>query len=100
VSENAKFVVFNEQISMGGGTASFAPTLTVRFYGAFGTIRGLFIFVKVGARFPRPHLVDLFPGRLPGRKTENGPGNIFIYKQWNLLTALDLKRGKGHIFMD
>jgi len=28
--------------------------LTVSAYGAFGTIRDLFIFVKVGARFPRP----------------------------------------------
>jgi hypothetical protein len=31
---------------------------------AFGTIRGLFIFVKVGARSPRPHLVGVFPDSL------------------------------------
>jgi hypothetical protein len=40
----------------GGETASFAPTLTFSTYGAFDTIWGLLIFVKVGARFPRPHL--------------------------------------------
>jgi len=34
--------------------ACFAPTLTFRAYRAFGIIRDLFIFVKVGARFPRP----------------------------------------------
>jgi hypothetical protein len=38
--------------------------LTVNAYGAFGTIRGLFIFVKVGARSPRPHLVGVFPDSL------------------------------------
>jgi hypothetical protein len=32
----------------------------VSAYVAFGTIRGLFIFVKIGARSPRPHLVDVF----------------------------------------
>jgi hypothetical protein len=38
----------------GGETASFAPTLTFSDYSAFETIWGLLIFVKVGARFPRP----------------------------------------------
>jgi hypothetical protein len=60
LSENSKFIVFNERIVAGGGTASFAPTLTLSVNGAFGIIRGLFIFVKVGARSPRPHLVGVF----------------------------------------
>ncbi len=40
--------------------------MTVRTYGVFGTIRGLLIFVKVGARGPRPHLLDVFSDRLLG----------------------------------
>ena len=36
------------------GRGNPAPTLTLSAYGAFEPIRGLFIFVKVGARFPRP----------------------------------------------
>ncbi len=47
-----------------GGRGNPAPTLTVSAYGAFGTIRGLFIFVKVGARSPRPHLVGVFSDSL------------------------------------
>jgi hypothetical protein len=47
-----------------GGRGNPAPTLTVSAYGAFGTIRGLFIFVKVGARSPRPHLVGVFSDTL------------------------------------
>jgi hypothetical protein len=46
------------------GRGNPAPTLTVSAYGAFGTIRGLFIFVKVGARSPRPHLVGVFSDSL------------------------------------
>jgi len=46
------------------GRGNPAPTLTVNAYGAFGTIRGLFIFVKVGARSPRPHLVGVFSDSL------------------------------------
>jgi len=38
----------------GGETACFAPTLTFSAYEVFGTIMELFIFVKVGARSPRP----------------------------------------------
>jgi hypothetical protein len=38
------------------GRGNPAPTFTMRIHGAFGTIPNLFIFVKVGARFPRPHL--------------------------------------------
>jgi hypothetical protein len=40
--------------------------LTRSAYEAFGTIKGLFIIVKVGARFPRPHLFGLFSDSLPG----------------------------------
>jgi hypothetical protein len=36
------------------GRGDPAPTLTMRVYKAFETIRRLFVFVKVGARFPRP----------------------------------------------
>ncbi len=50
-----------------GGRGNPAPTLTVSAYGAFGTIRRLFVFVKVGARSPRPHLVGVFSDRLIGR---------------------------------
>jgi hypothetical protein len=64
LSGNSKFIIFNDRIAAGGGTASFAPTLTVSAYTAFGTIRGLFIFVKVGARSPRPHLVGVFSDSL------------------------------------
>jgi len=39
-------------------------TSTISVYRAFGTIRGLFIFVKVGARSPRPHLVVEFSDSL------------------------------------
>jgi len=38
--------------------------LIYRTYGVFGAIRGLFFFVQVGARFPRPHLVDMFSDSL------------------------------------
>jgi hypothetical protein len=43
----------------GGETACFAPTLTFRAHEAFGTIMDLFIFVKVGARFPRPQTMNI-----------------------------------------
>ena len=43
----------------GGETANFAPTLTFSAYQAFGTIMDLFIFVKVGARFPRPQMMNI-----------------------------------------
>jgi antitoxin (DNA-binding transcriptional repressor) of toxin-antitoxin stability system len=42
--------------------------LTIRIYGAFGTIQDHFIYVKVGARFPRPHRVAAFSDRLLGVK--------------------------------
>jgi hypothetical protein len=42
----------------GGETASFAPTLTFPSYETFGIIQDLFIFVKVGARFPRPQTMN------------------------------------------
>jgi len=48
----------------GRETASFAPTLTIRVYAAFGIIGEHFIYVKVGARFPRPHLVGVFSDSL------------------------------------
>jgi len=64
--ENTKFVVFNNRIVTGGETASFAPTLTMRIYVAFGTIGEHFIYVKVGARFPRPHRVAVFSDKLLG----------------------------------
>jgi hypothetical protein len=41
------------------GRETPAPTLTFSAYEAFGTISGLFIFVKVGARFPRPQTMDI-----------------------------------------
>ena len=41
----------------GGETASFAPTLIIIVYRAFGEIKDLFIFVKVGARSPRPERI-------------------------------------------
>ena len=43
----------------GGETASFAPTLTFKTYEEFGTIGDLFIFVKVGARSPRPQTMNI-----------------------------------------
>jgi hypothetical protein len=43
----------------GGETACFAPTWTFSAYEACGTIRDLFIFVKVGARFPRPQTINI-----------------------------------------
>ena len=46
------------------GRGNPAPTLTRSAYGAFATIRGLFIIVKVGARFPRPHIVGEFSDSL------------------------------------
>jgi hypothetical protein len=46
------------------GRGNPAPTLTRSAYTEFGTIRGLFIIVKVGARSPRPHLVDVFSDSL------------------------------------
>ena len=58
--ENAKFIVFNDRIVTGGETASFAPTLTIRIYKALGTSGDHFIFVKVGARSPRPHHFGVF----------------------------------------
>lgn len=64
LSENSKTVVFNDWIVTGGETACFAPTLTRSAYGAFATIRGLFIIVKVGARSPRPHIVGVFSDSL------------------------------------
>jgi hypothetical protein len=57
LSENAEFLVFNDQISTGGETASFVPTLTRSAYAVFGTISALFIIVKVGARSPRPDII-------------------------------------------
>jgi hypothetical protein len=41
------------------GRGDPAPTLTFSAYVAFGTIRDLFIFVKVGARFPRPQTMNI-----------------------------------------
>ena len=35
-------------------------TLTISTYTVFGAIPGLFFFVQVGARSPRPPLVDEF----------------------------------------
>jgi hypothetical protein len=56
--------------------------LTFRIYGAFGTIRDLFIFVKVGARFPRPHLAGVFSDILLALEVRiplNLLGIIFAY---------------------
>jgi hypothetical protein len=49
------------------GRGDPAPTLTMRIYNAFETIRHLFISVKVGPRFPRP-----LPGNI-GQDKENQP---------------------------
>ena len=46
------------------GRGNPAPTLTRSAYAEFGTIRGLFIVVKVGARSPRPHLFGVFSDSL------------------------------------
>jgi hypothetical protein len=46
LSENSKIVVFNDRIVTGGGTASFAPTLTMRIYKVFETIRGIWCQVN------------------------------------------------------
>jgi len=48
------------------GRGNPAPTLTIRIFGAFETIRIHFIYVKVGTRFPRPCIVAAFSGSLPG----------------------------------
>ena len=50
------------------GQGNPAPTVTVRTYGVFGTTPGLFIFVKVGARSPRPHLFGLVSDNLLGSR--------------------------------
>ena len=60
---NEKFVVFNERIVAGGGTACFAANFYLETFN-LRDIRGLFIFVKVGARFPRPHIVGEFSDSL------------------------------------
>jgi len=39
-------------------------TLTYKTYAVFGAIRDLFVFVQVGARFPRRHLVGMFSDSL------------------------------------
>jgi hypothetical protein len=40
------------------GRGNPAPNLTINACGTFETIRDLFIFVKVGARSPRPRQFD------------------------------------------
>jgi hypothetical protein len=57
------------------GRGDPAPTLTMRIQGTFGTVWDLFIYVKVGARFPRPHPVGVFSGSLPG----DNPGDRIIF---------------------
>jgi hypothetical protein len=57
--ENCRF-----QPTYCNGRGNPAPTLTRSAYGAFATIRGLFIIVKVGARSPRPHIVGVFSDSL------------------------------------
>jgi hypothetical protein len=52
------------------GRGDPAPTLTFRIHKTFGTIRNLATFVKVGARFPRPHIALYFLRR--GVVSENG----------------------------
>ena len=48
---------------MGGEIDSFAP---IRDNKNLRGIRGLLIYVKVGARSPRPHLFGVFSDRLLG----------------------------------
>jgi hypothetical protein len=59
-----EFKIYYFQRTDCGGRGNPAPTLTVSAHRAFGTIQGLFIFVKVGARSPRPHLVVEFSDSL------------------------------------
>jgi len=57
------------------GRGNPAPTLTFRTYGAFETIRSLFIFVKVGARFPRPNFDGMFSDNLLNHWTQRSKKN-------------------------
>jgi hypothetical protein len=56
--------LFFGKLFLSNGRGDPAPTLTFSAYGAFGTISGFYILVKVGARSPRPLFVDV-PSNTP-----------------------------------